>query len=90
VRPELVIDLHTPLECVLAFSDDAVAVAEHLAEPASLPVRRELDAPTNGDSASWCEQAGATAVTYELELAPLPELWARHVDAVTRMLVERR
>ncbi|MCB0878137.1 MAG: DUF2817 domain-containing protein [Thermoleophilia bacterium] len=90
VRPELVIDLHTPLECVIAFSEAAVPSAEHLAEPTGIPVRRELDSPTNGDSARWCHEADAIAVTYEFELAPMPELWARHADAVTRCIVERR
>jgi protein MpaA len=90
VAPELVIDLHTPLECVLAFSDAAVPIAEHLAEPASLPVLRQLDGPTPGDSATWCESAGATAVTYELELGPFPALWARHAEAIVRCIVERR
>jgi protein MpaA len=90
VTPELVIDLHTPLECVLAFSDAALPIAEHLAEPASLPVLRQLAGPTPGDSATWCESAGATAVTYELELGPFPALWARHAEAIVRCIVERR
>lgn len=90
VQPELVIDLHTPLECVIAISDAAVPVAEHLAEPASLPVVRELAGPTPGDSAAWCEAHGATAVTYEFELVPMPTLWSRHRDGLVRCIVERR
>lgn len=90
VSPELVIDLHTPLECVIAVSDAARAVGDHLAEPAGIPVVRELDGPTPGDSANWCESVGVTAVTYEFELAPMPALWARHSDAVVRCIVERR
>jgi protein MpaA len=90
VEPELVIDLHTPLECVIAMSERSVPFAEHLAEPAQLRVVRKLDAPTPGDSASWCEAAGATAVTYEFELAPMPAIWARHAEALVRCIVERR
>lgn len=90
VQPEFVIDLHTPLECVLALSEAGVPMAEHLAEPAGLRIVRELDAPTPGDSATWCEQQGATTVTYEFELAPMAPLWARHGDALTRCVVERR
>lgn len=90
VQPELVIDLHTPLECVLAPSDAAARMAEHLAEPAGLPVKRALAGPAPGDSGSWCESVGVVAVTYEVELAPMPALWARHAEAVTRCIVERR
>ncbi len=90
IRPEFVIDLHTPLECVIAFSEPAVPIAEHIAEPTGIRVRRELESPTFGDSAAWCESVGTIAVTYEFELAPFPELWARHADGVTRCIVERR
>jgi protein MpaA len=90
VAPEAVIDLHTPLECVIALSERSVALAGHLAEPAQLRVVRALDAPTPGDSATWCEAAGATAVTYEFELAPMPAVWARHGEALVRCIVERR
>ena len=90
VQPELVIDLHTPLECLIAFSEAAIPIAQHLAEPTGIRVRRELASPTFGDSAAWCESIGVVAATYEFELAPMPELWARHAEAVTRCIVERR
>lgn len=90
LQPQFVIDLHTPLECIIAMSDRAVPMAEHLAEPASLPIVRELEGPTPGDSASWCESQGAIAVTYEFELEPMPRLWARHGEALVRCVVERR
>jgi protein MpaA len=90
LEPEFVIDLHTPLECVIAMSDRSVEMAEHLAEPASLPVVRKLEAPTPGDSAAWCESAGAIAVTYEFELEPMPRIWSRHAEALVRCIVERR
>ncbi|MCW2926669.1 MAG: peptidase carboxypeptidase [Thermoleophilia bacterium] len=90
VDPEFVIDLHTPLECVLALTPRGLDMARHLAEPAGLRVVEALAAPTFGDSGAWCESRGSIAVTYELELAPLPTAWARHVDALTRCVVERR
>jgi protein MpaA len=90
LQPELVIDLHTPLECVIAVSDRSVAIAEHLAEPVGLPVVRALENPTPGDSAAWCEDHGATAVTYEFELNTWPQLWKRHQEALVRCIVERR
>ena len=90
LEPEFVIDLHTPLECVLALSERGLPMAQHLAEPAGLPVIRELEAPTPGDSASWCESRGATTVTYEFEMAPMAALWTRHAEALVRCVVERR
>ncbi len=90
VEPELVVDLHTPLDCIIAMSDRSVSFATHLAEPAGMPIVRALDAPAPGDSASWCEAAGAIAVTYEFELAPLPAIWARHAEALVRCIVDRR
>lgn len=89
VQPEAVIDIHTPLDCVIAISDRSLPLAHHLAAPAGLRVRRMLDTPTPGDSAAWCEQQGAAAVTYEMEMAPVPELWHRHSTALTSMVVDR-
>jgi hypothetical protein len=90
VQPELVIDLHTPLDCIIAMSDRAAELAEHFAHPADMKVVRELEAPTPGDSAAWVESQGATALTYEFELAPFNQLWLRHGEALTRCIVERR
>jgi protein MpaA len=90
VAPELVIDLHTPLGCIIAASDQAAEFAQHLAEPAGMPIKRQLEGPTPGDSGSWIESTGATAVTYEFELTPMPALWQRHADALVRCIVERR
>jgi murein peptide amidase A len=90
VQPELVIDLHTPLECIIALSDASIDVAEHLAEPTGLRIVRQLDAPTPGDSATWVEANGSTAITYEFELTPMPNLWVRHAEALVRCIVERR
>ena len=90
VQPELAIDLHAPLECVIATSERAAAQAAHFAEPAGLRIVRELDGPTPGDCATWCEAQGAAAITYEVELGTFPHLWARHRDALVRCIVEQR
>jgi len=90
LEPELVIDLHTPLECLIARSERGLSFAQHLAEPTGLNIVTELEGPTPGDSAEWCESVGAAAVTYEFELAPMPQLWLRHADALVRCVVERR
>ena len=90
IQPEIAIDLHTPLDCVIAMSERSIPMAHHLAEPASMPVVRKLEAPTPGDSAAWCEAQGAIAVTYEFELEPMPRIWSRHAEALVRCIVERR
>lgn len=90
VEPELVIDLHAPLECLIARSDAAFEVATHLAEPAGLPIVRELQQPTPGDAATWCAQQGITAVTYEVESDVLARLWSRHETSLAHCIVERR
>lgn len=90
VQPEIVIDVHTPLERMIATTDAAVKMAEHLAEPTGLRIVRKLEEPTPGDGAQWCNASGAICVTYELEMAPFNLLWKRHVDGLTRCIVERR
>ena len=87
LEPREVIDLHAPLECVIAMSERSVPLGEHIAEPAGLPIVRQLEAPTPGDSAAWCEAQGAIALTYEVELAPIPHLWHRHRDGLARTIV---
>lgn len=86
VQPATVVDLHAPLECVIAFDDAAVPLAERLAEPAGLRIVRELDSPTPGDSASWCHEHGIACVTYEFEAAAFAPLWHRHKAAMGRAI----
>jgi protein MpaA len=90
VQPWAVVDLHAPLDLVLAISDRSVELAEHIAAPAGLRVERELDKPTPGDSAAWCEEQGAIAVTYEIELGTLPQLWHRHAAGLACAIVDNR
>lgn len=90
VQPTAVIDIHAPLECVIAVGDISVPLAEHLARPTGMRVVRRLANPTPGDSAQWCESQGAQAVTYEIELDTLPRLWHRHAEALTSAIVDRQ
>jgi protein MpaA len=89
VAPAAVIDLHTPLECVIATHERSEDLAHELAAHTGLPVRRHLASPTPGDAGTWCSEQGIAAVTYELEQAPLPELWHRHAAALASMIVDR-
>jgi protein MpaA len=90
VQPAAVIDLHTPLECVLSHHAASEPLAQWIAAGGGLPVREGVEQPTPGDSATWCREAGvAVSVTVETELAPLPQLWQRHEATFTRCIVER-
>lgn len=90
LAPVEVVDLHGPLECVIATTEAGMPLARSLAEPARLPVVSQLANPTPGDSAQWTVEQGSIAVTYEIEHAPLPHLWHRHHESLVRMLVAHR
>lgn len=89
VKPQAVIDLHAPLDCVIAQRAEAVRLADWLAQPAGLPVVRQLENPTPGDSASWVDEQGSLSITYEIEMGPLPHLWHRHRDGLARAITEQ-
>lgn len=89
VAPSIVVDLHSPLECVIAPGERAVSIAQRLAEPAGLRVVRQLATPTPGSSSDWCEEQGISAVTYETEPGALPQLWHRHAAALASAIVNR-
>jgi protein MpaA len=90
VSPSEVIDIHTPLNCLIARDDAALVLAQHIAEPAQMRIVQALKEPTPGDSAQWCTAEGATCVTYELELAPFPALWHRHTTSLARCITPLR
>lgn len=90
VSPSLVIDIHQPLECIIAISDEAEAIAHHLAAPSGMRIVRQLDQPTPGDSALWCEEQGITAITYECEAGTVPTLWHRHCESLAACVVDRQ
>jgi hypothetical protein len=90
IEPDSAIDLHTPLECVIAPHENSQELAEYIAEPCGLPVKRELDSPTPGDAGNWCAEQGIIAVTYETELQPFGLLWHKHAPALARIITSRR
>lgn len=90
LAPADAIDLHAPLECVLAMHAGTETLATHLAELAGMPVLHKLAGPTPGDSARWCAEQGIPCVTYEIEAAPLHQLWERHAAALTFAVTGRR
>lgn len=89
VQPNAMVDVHAPLDCVIAINDKSAALGRHLAEPAGLRVVQHLDNPTPGDSAQWAVEQGMVAVTYEIEMGPLPQLYARHSEGLARAMVEK-
>lgn len=90
IQPTSTVDLHTPLECVIAPHENAQALAQHLAEPCGLPIKRELESPTPGDAGNWCAEHGIIAVTYETEMLPFGLLWHRHSTALARAITSHR
>jgi murein peptide amidase A len=80
--PELVIDLHAPLELVLPTADAPMDTVEELAARARLPVTMELGSRTPGALRDWCADRSLPAITYEVEHAGLPALGARHLPAL--------
>jgi protein MpaA len=78
-----VVDVHAPLECVLALHPGTEALGAELADRAGMPLQHEFDGVTPGDSATWCAEQGIACVTYEIEADALPPLWQRHAAALT-------
>ncbi len=87
LEPRVVIDLHAPLNVVIAQTPGAVDLATHVAEPAGLRVVRELRTPTWGDAGTWIAEQGIDSITYEIETGPFPALWARHRDGLARTIL---
>jgi protein MpaA len=84
LRPPLVIDVHAPLELILARGAEAVAAA--LGRSADLPVQDELDGPCPGAFDDWLGDRGIPALVYEVEPAGLPALCARHLPGLEAVL----
>lgn len=82
LEPQLVIDLHAPLELVLPTADAPMDTVEELAARARLPVTMELGSRTPGALRDWCADRGLPAITYEVEHAGLPALGVRHLPAL--------
>jgi len=90
LEPQLVIDLHAPLELVLPTGDAPMDLVEELAARARLPVTMELGSRTPGALRDWCADRGLPAITYEVEHAGLPALGVRHLPALEWLVRGRR
>ncbi|MGI9187537.1 MAG: M14 family zinc carboxypeptidase [Gaiellales bacterium] len=87
IDPELILDLHAPLELIAPTPDADALVVQRLADASGLPVHPEIGSPTPGALRDWATDNGIAAITYEVEHAPLPGLVARHLPGLTTLLV---
>jgi protein MpaA len=86
LQPSLILDLHSPLACVVPSPAAPPDVVDALATSAELPVVPSLGSATPGALRDWCADAGRAAITYEVEHAPLPALCARHLPGLEALL----
>ncbi len=81
--PDLVLDLHAPLELVLTTPLVPEDVARELADAAGLELTDELGSPVPGALRDWLGDGGVPCITYEVEHAGLPALHRRHLPGLT-------
>jgi predicted deacylase len=81
--PELVLDLHSPLELVLTTPLVPEAIASELARAAGMKLTEELGSPVPGALRDWLGDGGIPCITYEVEHAGLPALYTRHLPGLT-------
>jgi protein MpaA len=89
LRPALVLDLHAPLELVLTTALVPGDVARELAEASGMEVTDELGSPVPGALRDWLGDNGVPCVTYEVEHAGLPALYARHLPALAAFVTRK-
>ena len=87
--PTLVLDLHAPLELVLTTPLVPEAVARELAEAAGMEVTDDIGSPVPGALRDWLGDNGVPCVTYELEHAGLPALYARHLPGLVAFVTRK-
>lgn len=85
LRPPLVVDLHSPLELLLVRGEAPPDVVDLLSASASLPVTDEL-AGCPGAFDDWLADRAIPAIVYEIEQAGLPEVCARHLPGLMRLV----
>lgn len=86
LRPPLVLDLHAPIELILARDGVPPEPVELLAESAGLPVVSELPIASPGAFEEWLLEQGIPAIVYEVEHAGLPQLCLRHLPGLETLL----
>jgi murein peptide amidase A len=86
VQPDTIIDVHTPLNCVINRAARSAPLAEHLARAQDMRIVAGVKEPIYGDAGTWAAERNIDCVTYEMELDTLPSLWHRHASSVAAML----
>ncbi len=84
--PELILDLHSPLELIAPTPEADPLVVQRLADAAGLSIQPDIGSPTPGALRDWASDNGIAAITYEVEHAPLPALVARHLDGIAALV----
>lgn len=82
LSPEIVLDLHSPLQILVASVHVPAAVASTLSELSGLRIVADVGSPVPGSLRDWLVDRGTPALTYELEHAGLPDLCTRHLAAL--------
>ena len=60
-------------------------IARELADAASLELTDELGSPVPGALRDWLADRGVPCITYEVEHAGMPALYARHLPGLRRV-----
>ncbi len=90
LEPALVLDLHAPLELVLTTPLVPEAVARELADAAGMEVTDDVGSPVPGALRDWLADQGVPCITYEVEHAGLPALYARHLPGLIAFVMRMR
>jgi len=90
LEPALVLDLHAPLELVLTTPLVPEAVARELADAARMEITDDVGSPVPGALRDWQAHTGVPSITYEVEHAGLPVLYARHLPGLTAFVRRTR
>jgi protein MpaA len=86
LQPTLVLDLHAPIELILARAGVPSEQVDQLAAAAGLRVVSELEVDSPGAFDEWLLEQRIPAIVYEVEHAGLPQLCLRHLPGLERLL----
>lgn len=86
LAPDLILDLHSPLELIAPTPAADPLAVQRLAAAADLRIRSDIGSPTPGALRDWCADRDIGAITYEVEHASLPQLAARHLPGLTALI----
>ena len=86
LQPEVILDLHSPLELIAPTPAADHELVARLAAAADLPVQPNIGSPTPGALRDWCTDRRIGAITYEVEHAALPQLAARHLPGLAALI----